>query len=127
MIAIVCVDFVMDSVVLMALKYGQSPEWLAAVFTQSGSGIPLKDLLNQAWEFIHSPSPFWSRPENREYLINVFIIFANRLLDGGVVVELLAVVEERLTSLLGNPVVSNSNASLKSKLLLLQERIQVTK
>lgn len=69
----------MDCVILVSLKYNQGPEWVTSTF--SHAGIPLRDLIEQTVEFLRSPSPFWSRSENREYLLNVFVIFANNLLD----------------------------------------------
>ncbi|PJF18270.1 Nuclear pore complex, Nup155 component [Paramicrosporidium saccamoebae] len=72
------VDFVLDSVLVLAIKNSQSEEWVASTFIHSG--IPPKDVLEQFCEFAHSQSTFWSNVENRAFLVSVFSSLADRAL-----------------------------------------------
>lgn len=73
------VDFVIDSLMLLAYKHSRPAEWVAG--TLINSGLPPLDILEQLCEFARSTGTFWTRPENIPYLINVFLDIAEKTLQ----------------------------------------------
>lgn len=72
-------NFILDSVMILALKHGQSTDLVGTTFIHSG--VPVKDCLEQICELAHSQATFWTKDDNREFLFNVFIIIAGKSLD----------------------------------------------
>lgn len=60
-----------DSLLVICIKKEQPAGWIASTF--SHTMIPSRDILEQIVEFLKSNATFWSKTENREYLVEVFI------------------------------------------------------
>jgi hypothetical protein len=55
----------------------QSAEWIANCLRHTA--IPAKEVGAQLIEFLESSSSFWSKLENREYLVSAFIAIFDRM------------------------------------------------
>lgn len=99
----------------LAIKNGQTPNWVAVAFTQSG--IPMNDLLEQVYEFTESQATFWNNPENRSFLFEVFAALAAKALDRSH--SVIETFQQKIETILQ----SAGSLPVAAKMRLLKERI----
>lgn len=61
---------------MISIKHGQPVDWIVSLWAHSV--VPAKDIFEQCVEFLQSQATFWSRPENREYLVDVMVAMADK-------------------------------------------------